>query len=102
MARRERLNINFSSRRLYNYIHQYNYHITGELLPMENKGKKSSSARLAHNNVKGDSIEKRPTEINERNEAGHWEMDLVVGAKGGERFFWCLRNEKLSMNTLFC
>ena len=97
VARREKLNINFSSRSLYNYIHQYSYPITCEQLPMKNKrkkGSKSSSARLAHNNVKGDSIEKRPPEINERNEAGHWEMDLVVGAKGGKKVLLVLTERK--------
>ncbi len=60
VARRKKLNINFSSRSLYNYIHQYGYPITCEQLPMKNKRKKSSKAssvRLAHNNVKGDSME---------------------------------------------
>ena len=97
IARQENLNINFSERSLYNYIHHYNYPIAEEQLPMKNKrkkGKKSSSARLAHNNVKGDSIEKRPPEINERNEVGHWEMDLVVGAKGGKKALLVLTERK--------
>ena len=97
IARQENLNINFSSRSLYNYIHQYNYPIASEQLPMKNKrkkGKKSSHARLAHNNVKGDSIEKRPPEINERNEVGHWEMDLVVGAKGSKKVLLVLTERK--------
>lgn len=97
IARQEKLNINFSERSLYNYIHQYNYPIAEEQLPMKNKrkkGKKDSSARLAHHNVKGDSIEKRPVEINERNEVGHWEMDLVVGAKGGKKVLLVLTERK--------
>lgn len=97
IARQENLNINFSARSLYNYIHQYNYPITEDRLPMKNKrkkGSKSRSARLARNNVKGDSIEKRPAEINERNEVGHWEMDLVVGAKGGKKVLLVLTERK--------
>ncbi len=97
IARQEKLNINFCARSLYNYIHRYNYPITEEQLPMKNKRKKASktcSARLARNNVKGESIEKRPIEINKRNEVGHWEMDLVVGAKGGKKVLLVLTERK--------
>ena len=97
IARHENLNINFCARTLYNYIHQYNYPITGEQLPMKNKRKKGSmtrSARLARNNVKGESIEKRPIEINEKNEVGHWEMNLVVGAKGSKKVLLVLTERK--------
>lgn len=34
---------------------------------------------------KGDSIEKRPEEVNTRQEPGHWEMDLVVSCRGGHK-----------------
>ncbi|MDR0222003.1 MAG: hypothetical protein LBI38_00485 [Oscillospiraceae bacterium] len=36
----------------------------------------------AANNLKGESIDNRPTEANERLEYGHWEMDLIVSGKG--------------------
>ena len=37
---------------------------------------------MALNNLKGKSIEQRPSEIEERKELGHWEIDLVMGKKG--------------------
>lgn len=45
------------------------------------------NTKLHHNrsNKKklGRSIEELPVEINERQEFGHWEVDLVLGAKSG-------------------
>ena len=96
-AREENLDVNFSTRSLYNYIHHYNYPIESSQLPMKNKRKKSRpgcSNRLAHNNVKGESIEKRPAEVNNRKDVGHWEMDLVVGAKGGKKVLLVLTERK--------
>ncbi len=104
IARQENLNINFCERPLYNYIHHYNYPITREQLPMKykrKKGSKTRSVRLARNNVKGESIEKRPIEINERNEVGHWEMDLVIGAKGGKKVLLVLTERKSFDKTSF-
>jgi IS30 family transposase len=37
----------------------------------------------AGRNLKGESIDKRPKEANERKEYGHWEMDLIVSCRGG-------------------
>lgn len=38
---------------------------------------------------KGDSIEQRPEEIDDRNTFGHWEMDCVVGTQTTPKDFWC-------------
>ena len=35
----------------------------------------------AHKRLRGTSIEERPAVINERQEIGHWEIDLVIGKK---------------------
>lgn len=43
----------------------------------------------------GDSIEMRPAEISERKEVGHWEMEQVVGAKGGKKVFPVLTERKI-------
>lgn len=45
------------------------------------KPRKKSEAKVAH--PKLPSIEKRPEEIRQRTAFGHWEMDLMVSAKGG-------------------
>ncbi len=37
--------------------------------------------RPSYKNLKGRSIEERPESVKDRKEAGHWEMDLIVGGK---------------------
>ena len=71
---------------LYNYIHQ------GLFLRISDKdlwqgARRKRKRRLpykrpAWNNLKGTSIEERPASIDNRETFGHWEIDLVVGAKG--------------------
>ena len=38
--------------------------------------------KVAWNNRIGQSIEERPEHVNQREEFGHWEIDLVVGRQG--------------------
>ncbi len=64
---------------------------------MKHKRKKRESGgatRLAHNDIRGENIEKRQAEVNDRNETGHWEMDLVIGAKGGKKVLLVLTERK--------
>ena len=71
---------------LYNYIDKEVFaKISNNDLPVKRKPKKGNyhRVRVAHNNIKGTSIEERPKEIETRTEYGHWEMDLVVGKQGG-------------------
>ena len=70
---------------LYSYIDKDVFAgITNKDLPVKgtrrkkNKKVRKTQARKAA----GDSIEKRPDEIQSREEFGHWEMDTVVGKKG--------------------
>lgn len=49
---------------------------------MHRKHKSDPVRRIAHQKLP--SIEERPEYINTRQEPGHWEMDLVVGGKGGK------------------
>lgn len=58
------------------------HRLTNKDLPVKrNKSQRvyKKIGTVAKNNVKGRSIEQRPQWIHERKEAGHWEMDLVVG-----------------------
>ncbi|MGI6552262.1 MAG: IS30 family transposase [Bacillota bacterium] len=70
---------------LYNYIDKEVFaNITNKNLPVKRVPKKNrhKRVRVAHNNLKGRSIEERPAAANTREEAGHWEMDCVVSGKG--------------------
>jgi IS30 family transposase len=54
------------------------------LLRKEGWKQEKTKPRKAANNLKGESIDKRPAEANERKEYSHWEMDLIVSCKGGK------------------
>lgn len=67
---------------LYSYIDKGIFlNITNRDLPLQGKRRKRkyNKVQKAARPPAGESIEKRPQEINERNTFGHWEMDCVVG-----------------------
>ena len=53
---------------------------------MKKEGKKRPyrSRKVALNNLKGRSIEERPSQVNDRTENGHWEMDCVESGRGAK------------------
>lgn len=53
-------------------------------LPVISKRKPRNTKRSGKTKGKGLSIEHRPFETNDRSEFGHWEGDLVVGARTGD------------------
>ena len=68
----------------------YNYLDMGLFLNADNsdlpykkphKKKKEEKSTVSLNNRKGRSIEKRPKDVLDREQYGHWEMDTVVSAK---------------------
>jgi IS30 family transposase len=69
---------------VYNMIDRGDFfNITNKDLPVKRDGKKrkyKKTRKVALNNLKGRSIEERPAAIENREESGHWEMDLVVGS----------------------
>lgn len=60
------------------------------------KGKKKSY--YISNRTKGTSIEKRPQEVNDRSEFGHFEGDLVVGSKAKNPVVMTLTERKTRFN----
>lgn len=71
---------------LYKYIDQEVFlRITNKDLPFQGKRRKHKTRHVrAARASRGDSIEKRPEHINDRSEAGHWEMDLLDGCRGSK------------------
>jgi len=71
---------------VYNYIDKEIFlGISNKDLWVKKDGKKRGYKKIrkvALNNKNGKSISERPKEADERTEAGHWEIDLVVGKKG--------------------
>ena len=72
---------------VYKYIDKgYLWPLTNKSLRYKgNKKQKYERVQRASRASKGDSIEKRPEEVNTRQEPGHWEMDSVEGKKGTKR-----------------
>ncbi len=71
---------------LYSYIDKGIFAgISNKDLWVKKKGKKRTYRKVrtvALNNRDGKSISERPKEVDEREEQGHWEIDLVVGKQG--------------------
>lgn len=78
--------VSICTKTLYNCITKGVFlNITNKDLPVKRENRKGSYKRvkIAVNNLRGTSIEERPAHIEQRKEYGHWEMDCVVGKKGG-------------------
>lgn len=82
-ARKEGFKTQICINTLYNYITQgVFYELTNQDLwekSTRKSRKKQGPPKIAHEKLP--SIEQRPEYINQREEYGHWEMDLVVGPK---------------------
>lgn len=83
-ARRQEFSTQICVVTLYSYISQgIFYQLTDNHLwekPTRKPRKKDTKPQIAHKKLP--SIEQRPEWINNREELGHWEMDLVVGPQG--------------------
>jgi len=88
---------------LYNYIDKELFaNITNKDLPVKRvpRKKRHKKVRVAHNNLKGTSIEERPEAAGSREEAGHWEMDCVVSGKGKGKAALLVLTERQSRKEL--
>ena len=66
---------------------------------MRKKRKYCKTRTVALQNIRGLSIEERPQAVNEREEEGHWEMDLVMGK--GKACLLCMTERKYRKELLF-
>ncbi len=95
--------VTLCTKTVYNIIGRGDFlNLTNKDLPIKRNNKKRkyrNIRKVALNNLKGRSIEERSTEVNNREEAGHWEMDLVVGSGKA-----CLlvMTERVSRRELIC
>lgn len=79
--------VSICTKTLYNYIDAGIFAgINNGHLPVKKEGKKRPycSRKVALNNMKGRSIEERPSQVNDRTENGHWEMDCVESGRGAK------------------
>ena len=80
--------IDFCEKTFYNHVGKDEFPIKPEQLPMGRYRRRKRETPLPsrkHKKLKGESIENRPAQINDRTEPGHHEMDLVVAARGGKK-----------------
>lgn len=87
---------------LYRYIDQGIFlKLTNKALPVKGKRKKSKKpVRVQKRSSVGESIEKRPEEIESREEFGHWEMDTVKGKRGKTKSCLLVLSERKTRDEL--
>jgi IS30 family transposase len=56
--------------------------------------------RPSYKNIKGRSIKERPSSVDDRQEQGHWEMDLVIGKKSGSKAVLLTMTERTSRREI--
>ena len=82
---------------LYSYIDKGIFlRLTNKNLPVK-KNKKRKYNKVDKQQTRaaaGTSIEKRPDEVGERKEFGHWEMDSVIGKRGKSKNSLLVLTEK--------
>ena len=89
-------NTKISHTTLYRYIDEGLFlNLTNKDLPVKRNKKKKKYRKVTQARPsKGDSIEKRPEEIDSRETFGHWEMDCVVGTKTTPKVLLVLTERK--------
>lgn len=88
---------------IYSYIDKGVFsHLTNKDLPIRGKKKRGyRHVRTAARPPRGESIERRPIDIAQRNAFGHWEMDTVVSKRGVSNCLLVL-TERLTRNEIIC
>jgi IS30 family transposase len=84
-GREQEFNTRICVTTLYSYIEKGIFlKLSNKDLPVKKNRKRKYKKVRKHQAraAAGDSIEKRPEEIDERKEFGHWEMDSVIGKRG--------------------
>lgn len=87
---------------LYSYIDKGIFlTLTNKDLPVKGvRKKKNKKVRTQSRAAAGDSIEKRPDDIDSREEFGHWEMDTVVGKKGESKHSLLVLTERKTRDEI--
>lgn len=87
--------VHICEKTIYNYIEKGVFlKLTNKNLPNRGKKKRRYRKVRAKRAPRGESIEKRPQEVNTRKTFGHWEMDCVEGKKGTPEVLLVLSERK--------
>lgn len=94
-AKEQGFKVDISVKTLYNNIDSGEIDVTRQDLLRKNGWKQEKSkVRKSLKNLKGESIDNRPDEADNRSKYGHWEMDLVVSCVGGKGALLTLTERK--------
>lgn len=83
-----------STKTLYNYIDMGLIGIKNIDLPMKVRLNTRKKRTRQNKWVLGRSIEERPTEVYDRQEFGHWQIDAVIGKKSNDQALLTLTEHK--------
>lgn len=94
--------VRICSKTVYNYISKNVFlSLTNKDLPVKGKRKqKKNKIKRLKRLPAGDSIEKRPEHIKDREEFGHWEMDSVIGKQKESKNTILALTERKTRNEL--
>lgn len=88
-------------RTLYSYIDKGIFlHVTNKDLTFKGKRKRKHRKTRVARPPRGESIENRPAEVDSREIFGHWEMDTVVGQRGGNKKLFLVLSERKTRNEI--
>lgn len=99
----EKYKVTLCTKTIYNYLEKnifLNIGYEDLIYGRYRKKKKEPVNRPSYKNLRGRSIEERPKEVEERQEKGHWEMDLVVGKAGGDKTVLLTMTERTSRREI--
>lgn len=87
---------------LYNYIRsgEIFLNLTLSQCPGHQDVKKKKKKKVQKRASKGESIEQRPQEVENREEFGHWEMDTVIGKSKDKKSLLVLTERKTRMEIV--
>ena len=102
-AKKEGIEFTVCATTLYSYIDKGVFgRITNKDLPAKKEKKNKRYKRVTKRLSKGESIENRPEEANDRKTFGHWEMDTVMGQQGeSEKSMLVLTERKTRKEIIF-
>ena len=98
LIKKNGFDISLSKQTIYRYIDEGLFlNLTNKHLPVKRNPKKHyNKVSVSLKNIKGRSIEERPSDIKDRDTFGHWELDSVIGKQGTTKCVFTVFTERLS------
>lgn len=85
---------------LYKYIDQQLLNVRNIDLLLKTRRKPKKNVSRCHKRLQGKSISKRPENVDNREEFGHWEIDTVVGKRSGDQALLTITERKTRQHLI--